>query len=94
MNFLQGLFHEHPIVGPLLLAFQLWMLIDAYRRQVEYFWYLVIFFMPEPLAQDKVRRVVVMDAALNNPMVQADNRSPAGMSVKFHSTSCDGENGT
>src|SRR5262245_29593023 len=27
-------------------AFAIWMLVDAYRRGVDYFWYFIIFFVP------------------------------------------------
>jgi hypothetical protein len=30
----------------LQLAFMVWMLVDAYRRQADYYWYLIIIFVP------------------------------------------------
>jgi hypothetical protein len=39
-------FQEYPIIYLAQTAFMVWMLVDAYRRQVEQFWYFVIFFIP------------------------------------------------
>jgi hypothetical protein len=46
MNRFAGLFAEHELLYVLQLGFMLWMLIDAYRRQAEIFWYWIILFLP------------------------------------------------
>jgi hypothetical protein len=40
------LIHRYPIISGLQLAFTIWMLVDAYRRPAESFWYFVIIFVP------------------------------------------------
>jgi hypothetical protein len=39
-------FQEYSILYLAQTAFMVWMLVDAYRRQAEQFWYFVIFFIP------------------------------------------------
>jgi hypothetical protein len=46
MNFFFNLIHDYPLIFILHLAFTVWMLIDAYQRGVEQFWFLVILFVP------------------------------------------------
>jgi hypothetical protein len=36
----------HPVLSVLQMAFTIWMLVDAYRRQAEGYWYFIIFFVP------------------------------------------------
>src|SRR5437660_472176 len=38
--------YSHPILSGLQAAFTIWMLLDAYRRQAESFWFYVILFVP------------------------------------------------
>jgi hypothetical protein len=44
--YLFDLFAMHPYLSVLQTGFMVWMLIDAYRRPAEPFWYYVIFFVP------------------------------------------------
>jgi hypothetical protein len=46
VNIFFQFFQEYPFINLAQTAFMVWMLVDAYRRQAEQFWYLVIFFMP------------------------------------------------
>jgi hypothetical protein len=45
MDFREILF-AHPYLSLAQTAFMIWMLVDAYRRQVDYFWYWIILFIP------------------------------------------------
>jgi hypothetical protein len=49
MYYLHELFDESPLLlkaaSVLSLAFTIWMLVDAYRRGVEFYWYYFIFFI-------------------------------------------------
>jgi ABC-type antimicrobial peptide transport system permease subunit len=36
----------HPYVSLAQTVFMVWMLVDAYRRQVEYYWFFIILFVP------------------------------------------------
>lgn len=38
--------YENPVLSIALLCFTVWMFVDAYRRGVEQFWFLLIFFIP------------------------------------------------
>src|SRR5256885_3086533 len=40
------LLQTHPLVSLAQTAFMVWMLVDAYRRRAEAFWYYVILFLP------------------------------------------------
>jgi hypothetical protein len=42
MHLLYSLVAEYPILSAIMLAFTLWMLVDAYHRGVDFFWYWVI----------------------------------------------------
>ena len=46
METLQRLFLEYPLLSLAQTAFMVWMLIDAYRRRAEGFWFWVILFVP------------------------------------------------
>jgi hypothetical protein len=46
MESLFEIFHYHPIITLLQTAFMVWMLVDAYRRGAEYYWFWVILFLP------------------------------------------------
>jgi hypothetical protein len=46
MEIIQDLFAAYPVLSVAQTAFMVWMLVDAYRRQAETFWFLVIFFVP------------------------------------------------
>jgi hypothetical protein len=46
MEILQRLFLEYPLLSLAQTAFMVWMLIDAYRRRAEGFWFWVILFLP------------------------------------------------
>jgi hypothetical protein len=46
MQILQRLFLEYPLLSLAQTAFMVWMLIDAYRRRAETFWFWVILFLP------------------------------------------------
>jgi hypothetical protein len=34
------------LIPILFLAFKIWMIIDAVRRQVPYYWFLIVIFVP------------------------------------------------
>jgi hypothetical protein len=38
--------YSHPILSGLQTLFMIWMLVDAYRRQAEQYWYYLILFVP------------------------------------------------
>jgi hypothetical protein len=46
MALLHELFAAHPILSALQTAFMIWMLIDAYRRRAEAFWFWIILLVP------------------------------------------------
>ncbi len=46
MQLIHGLFLAHPLLSLGQTAFMVWMLIDAYRRRAEGFWFWVILFLP------------------------------------------------
>jgi hypothetical protein len=46
MELFHRLFADYPILSLLQVAFTIWMLVDAYRRQAEGFWFWVILFIP------------------------------------------------
>jgi hypothetical protein len=46
MDYLLDVFTYYPILSLLQTAFMVWMLVDAYRRGAEYYWYLIILFLP------------------------------------------------
>src|SRR5438046_2312922 len=46
MNPFWDLIAIHPFLGLLHAGLTVWLLIDAYRRQADYFWFFVIFFVP------------------------------------------------
>lgn len=45
MDIFEFIFY-HPYFSLVQTAFMIWMLVDAYRRGVEYYWYFIIFFFP------------------------------------------------
>jgi hypothetical protein len=46
VDLLFGYFQAHPAISLAQTAFMIWMLVDAYRRQAEVYWYWLIFCMP------------------------------------------------
>jgi len=46
MDYLLEIFEHYPILTLLQTAFLVWMLVDAYRRGAEYYWYLIMLFLP------------------------------------------------
>jgi hypothetical protein len=46
MEILHSYLQAYPLLALAQLAFTLWMLVDAYRRQAEAFWFWVIFLVP------------------------------------------------
>ncbi len=42
MELLYSLVAQHPFLSVIMLAFTLWMLVDAYNRGVDFFWYWII----------------------------------------------------
>src|SRR5262249_22209202 len=46
MHILYSYLYDHPFLALLQVAFTLWMLVDAYRRHAETFWFWVILFLP------------------------------------------------
>jgi hypothetical protein len=46
MEYLYEVYYAYPIISLLQTAFMIWMLVDAYRRGAESYWYFVIFFVP------------------------------------------------
>jgi hypothetical protein len=46
MNSIYELFYLYPILSLLQTAFMIWMLVDAYRRRAEWFWFFYILFLP------------------------------------------------
>jgi hypothetical protein len=42
MQYIYYLVAGHPILSMIMLAFSLWMLVDAYHRGVDFFWYWII----------------------------------------------------
>jgi hypothetical protein len=46
MDIIFDIFNLFPILSLLQTAFMVWMLVDAYRRGAEWFWFLIIFFVP------------------------------------------------
>lgn len=46
MGYLYSLMAENTILSVLHLAFAIWMLVDAHRRGMDYFWYFIILFVP------------------------------------------------
>lgn len=39
-------FYHHPLLSAAQTAFMIWMLVDAYRRGAEFFWYWIILLVP------------------------------------------------
>ena len=46
MNFFFNLIEDYPLLVALMGAFTIWMLIDAYQRHAEPFWYYIILIVP------------------------------------------------
>jgi hypothetical protein len=46
MLYFYTFFAEHPIFAAVQVAFTIWMLVDAYHRGVDYFWYWIILLAP------------------------------------------------
>jgi hypothetical protein len=46
MEYLYEIVYAYPIVSLLQTAFMVWMLVDAYRRGAEYYWFWVILLLP------------------------------------------------
>jgi hypothetical protein len=46
MGFLYSWLSEYPVLSVLHMAFALWMLVDAHRRGMDYYWFFIIFFVP------------------------------------------------
>ncbi|MFL5243438.1 MAG: tetratricopeptide repeat protein [Gemmataceae bacterium] len=46
MDLLFGIFQAHPAISLAQTAFMIWMLVDAYRRQTEIYWYWLILAVP------------------------------------------------
>jgi hypothetical protein len=46
MGYFYSLVQEFPILSVLHLALVVWMLVDAHRRGVDYYWYYIILFIP------------------------------------------------
>jgi hypothetical protein len=46
MYYLQDFVYTHPLLAALQVLFMLWMLVDAYRRGAESFWFWVIIIVP------------------------------------------------
>ncbi len=46
MQYFYSLAEQYPILTVLHLALVVWMLVDAHRRGVEYYWYYIILFIP------------------------------------------------
>jgi hypothetical protein len=46
MGDLHSLLSANPILSVLHLAFAIWMLVDAHRRGMDYYWFFIIFFVP------------------------------------------------
>src|SRR5207247_725232 len=46
MGYFYSLVAESPILVVLHLALVVWMLVDAHRRGVDYYWYYIILFIP------------------------------------------------
>src|SRR3954447_24282 len=46
MEMVQELFVRYPFLSAVQTAFMIWMLVDAYRRHAESFWFWVILFLP------------------------------------------------
>ena len=46
MEIIRDLIFANPLLSVAQTAFMVWMLVDAYRRQADGFWFLVIFFVP------------------------------------------------
>ena len=46
MDYLLEILTFHPYLTLLQTAFMVWMLVDAYRRGAEYYWYLIILMLP------------------------------------------------
>jgi hypothetical protein len=46
MEIIQDLIFANPLLSVAQTAFMVWMLVDAYRRQADTFWFLLIFFVP------------------------------------------------
>ena len=46
MNSIFEIFYAFPLLSLIQTAFMIWMLVDAYRRGAEWFWFLIILFVP------------------------------------------------
>src|SRR5207253_11523304 len=46
MGYFYSLVAEFPILSVLHLALVVWMLVDAHRRGVDYYWYYIVLFIP------------------------------------------------
>jgi hypothetical protein len=46
MGYLYSLMAQYPVLSVIQLAFAVWMLVDAQRRGMDYYWYFIIFFVP------------------------------------------------
>ncbi len=46
MGQIYSLMSEYPALSVIQLAFAIWMLVDAHRRGMDYYWFFIIFFVP------------------------------------------------
>jgi len=46
MGYFYSLLSANPVVSVLVLAFAVWMLVDAHRRGVDYYWFWIILIVP------------------------------------------------
>ena len=46
MNFLYSYLYDHPYLSIILVVFTVWMLVDAYSRQAETYWFWAILIVP------------------------------------------------
>src|SRR5216684_1638651 len=46
MGQIYSLMSDYPVLSVIQLAFALWMLVDAHRRGMDYYWFFIIFFVP------------------------------------------------
>jgi hypothetical protein len=46
MDTIYEIFYLYPILSLLQTAFMIWMLVDAYRRGAEWFWFWIVLFLP------------------------------------------------
>lgn len=46
MGQIYSLMSDYPVLSVIQLAFAIWMLVDAHRRGMDYYWFFIIFFVP------------------------------------------------